>query len=49
MFDLCRVLQAGLVAVLMVTLGINIMFILDTSKKLQQDPQQTGKVDCHLK
>ena len=38
-------LQGGLVAVLLVTLLINIAFILDTSRKLQQDPQQTGKSD----
>ena len=36
-------LQGALLMVLVVTLVINIMFILDTSKKLQQDPQKTGR------
>ncbi len=30
--------QAGLLLVLLVTLVINVLFILDTSKKLQQKP-----------
>ena len=43
---MCNVLselQAALVVVLVVTLVINVMFILDTSKKLQEDPQKAGR------
>jgi len=36
-------LQGGLVAVLLVTLLINIAFIVDTGNKLRQDAPQTGE------
>ena len=42
--------QSALLVVLMVTLIINVMFILDTSKKLQADPQEvdTGETAIQL-
>ncbi|XP_046355401.1 protein O-linked-mannose beta-1,2-N-acetylglucosaminyltransferase 1-like [Haliotis rufescens] len=40
-----KVLQGGLVLVLLVTVFINITFILDTSKKLRDNPQSTDSVD----
>ncbi|CAH1773117.1 unnamed protein product [Owenia fusiformis] len=40
-----KIFQGFLVIVLMGTLMINIMFIMDTSKKLQQDPQKDYSTD----
>ncbi|KAJ1519905.1 hypothetical protein ONE63_004143 [Megalurothrips usitatus] len=40
---LTKVFQALLVLVLLLTIGINIMFILDTSRRLQEEALRTGE------
>ena len=40
---LVKVFQALLVLVLLFTIGINIMFILDTSRRLQEEALRTGE------
>jgi hypothetical protein len=42
--DLVVVLQGLLVVVLLITIGINIMFILDTSRRLHDEVQTTGEI-----
>lgn len=37
------VLQGLLIVVLLITIGINIMFILDTSRRLHDEVQTTGE------
>jgi hypothetical protein len=40
---LIAVLQGLLIVVLLITIGINIMFILDTSRRLHDEVQTTGE------
>ncbi|KAL5022574.1 hypothetical protein ScPMuIL_001729 [Solemya velum] len=42
---LSKVFQGALILVLLMTVVINVTFILDTSKKLTNDPQRTGECE----
>jgi hypothetical protein len=44
MAGLVVVLQGLLVVVLLITIGINIMFILDTSRRLHDEVLTTGEI-----
>ena len=40
--------QALLVVVLLITIGINVMFILDTNRRLHEETSTTGRPTCSL-
>nr|CAD7392445.1 unnamed protein product [Timema cristinae] len=45
---LAKIFQVLLVIVLLITIGINVMFILDTSRRLQEEGSHTGEGSEHV-